>query len=309
MQKQYPYLISMDMKNRNAGEKLAAVPWLISHPKLAAAGINGDDQYSKMSTTNKKQADAMYQLYKRLNDEADAISKQSAGKAWGSGVANAALNAAGAVENGARYATSAAENALSGALKLAGKQDAGQFWEDVAKNTVNTSFADSAMQKVNDWAQPVGSAKKAQELAGSGARMLPGMALGAATGTASKVSSLLDKSPLANASLAAIFGDSAASGAREALNDGASLNQALAYGAGSGLTEVGTEKMFGGIPGLNEGVAKLGSKSRILNKAFDVLGEGVEEAASTLVNPYLKRATYDKNAKNATAQELWDSAA
>lgn len=308
MQKQYPYLISMDMKNRNAGEKLAAVPWLISHPKLAAAGINGDDQYSKMSTTNKKQADAMYQLYKRLNDEADAISKQSAGKAWGSGVANAALNAAGAVENGARYATSAAENALSGALKLAGKQDAGQFWEDVAKNTVNTSFADSAMQKVNDWAQPVGSAKKAQELAGSGARMLPGMALGAATGTASKVSSLLDKAPLANASLAAIFGDSAASGAREALNDGASLNQALAYGAGSGLTEVGTEKMFGGIPGLNEGVAKLGSKSRILNKAFDVLGEGVEEAASTLIDPYLKRATYDKNAKNATAQELWDSA-
>lgn len=308
MQKQYPYLISMDMKNRNAGEKLAAVPWLISHPKLAAAGINGDDQYSKMSTTNKKQADAMYQLYKRLNDEADAISKQSAGKAWGSGVANAVLNAAGAVENGARYATSAAENALSGALKLAGKQDAGQFWEDVAKNTVNTSFADSAMQKVNDWAQPVGSAKKAQELAGSGARMLPGMALGAATGTASKVSSLLDKAPLANASLAAIFGDSAASGAREALNDGASLNQALAYGAGSGLTEVGTEKMFGGIPGLNEGVAKLGSKSRILNKAFDVLGEGVEEAASTLIDPYLKRATYDKNAKNATAQELWDSA-
>ena len=308
MQKQYPYLISMDMKNRNAGEKLAAVPWLISHPKLAAAGINGDDQYSKMSTTNKKQADAMYQLYKRLNDEADAISKQSAGKAWGSGVANAALNAAGAVENGARYVTSAAENALSGALKLAGKQDAGKFWEDVAKNTVNTSFADSAMQKVNDWAQPVGSAKKAQELAGSGARMLPGMALGAATGTASKVSSLLDKAPLANASLAAIFGDSAASGAREALNDGASLNQALAYGAVSGLTEVGTEKMFGGIPGLNEGVAKLGSKSRILNKAFDVLGEGVEEAASTLINPYLKRATYDKNAKNATAQELWDSA-
>lgn len=308
MQKQYPYLIAMDMKNRNAGEKLAAVPWLISHPKLAAAGINGDDQYSKMSTTNKKQADAMYQLYKRLNDEADAISKQSAGKAWGSGVANAALNAAGAVENGARYVTSAGENALSGALKLAGKQDAGQFWEDVAKNTVNTSFTDSAMQKVNDWAQPVGSAKKAQELAGSGARMLPGMALGAATGTASKVSSLLDKAPLANASLAAIFGDSAASGAREALNDGASLNQALAYGAGSGLTEVGTEKMFGGIPGLNEGVAKLGSKSRILNKAFDVLGEGVEEAASTLINPYLKRATYDKNAKNATAQELWDSA-
>lgn len=308
MQKQYPYLINKDIQIRNTADKAAGVFSLLFDPKTAIAGINGDDQYNKMSANNKKQADAMFQLYKRLNDEYEAVSKQSAGKAWGSGIANALTNVVGPIENAARYATSAGENALSGALKLAGKQDAGQFWEDVAKNTVNTSFTDSAMQKVNDWAQPVGSAKKAQELAGSGARMLPGMALGAATGTASKVSSLLDKAPLANASLAAIFGDSAASGAREALNDGASLNQALAYGAGSGLTEVGTEKMFGGIPGLNEGVAKLGSKSRILNKAFDVLGEGVEEAASTLINPYLKRATYDKNAKNATAQDLWDSA-
>lgn len=306
MQKQYPYLIAMDMKNRNAGEKLAAVPWLISHPKLAAAGVNGDDQYNKMSTTKKKQADAMYQLYKRLNDEADAISKRSAGKAWGSGVANAALNAAGAVENGARYVTSAAENALSGALKLAGANDAGKFWEDVAKNTANTSFADSAMQKVNDWAQPVGSAKKAQELAGSGARMIPGIALNAATGGASKVSSLLSKAPVDGASMAMIFGDSAASGAREALQDGASLNRALAYGAGSGLTEVGTEKMFGGIPGLNEGAINTGGG--VLGRALDILGEGVEEAASAFVNPYLKRATYDKNAQNATAQELWDSA-
>ena len=308
MQKQYPYLINKDIQSRNTADKAAGVFSLLFDPKTAIAGINGDDQYNKMSANNKKQADAMFQLYKRLNDEYEAVSKQSAGKAWGSGIANALTNVVGPIENAARYVTSAGENALSGALKLAGKQDAGQFWENVAKNTANTSFADSAMQKVNDWAQPVGSAKKAQELAGSGARMLPGMALGAATGTASKVSSLLDKAPLANASLAAIFGDSAASGAREALNDGASLNQALAYGAGSGLTEVGTEKMFGGIPGLNEGVAKLGSKSRILNKAFDILGEGVEEAASTLVNPYLKRATYDKNAQNATAQELWDSA-
>lgn len=306
MQKQYPYLINKDIQSRNTADKAAGVFSLLFDPNTAIAGINGDDQYNKMSANNKKQADAMFQLYKRLNDEYEAVSKQSAGKAWGSGIANALTNVVGPIENAARYVTSAGENALSGALKLAGKQDAGRFWEIVAKNTANTSFADSAMQKVNDWAQPVGSAKKAQELAGSGARMLPGMTLGAATGTASKVSSLLDKAPLANASLAAIFGDSAASGAREALNDGASLNQALAYGAGSGLTEVGTEKMFGGIPGLNEGAINTGGG--VLGRALDILGEGVEEAASTFVNPYLKRATYDKNAQNATAQELWDSA-
>lgn len=289
MQKQYPYLIAMEMKNRNAGEKLAAVPWLISHPKLAAAGINGDDQYSKMSTTNKKQADAMYQLYKRLNDEADAISKQSAGKAWGSGVANAALNAAGAVENGARYVSGTMNKAAGDVLNLVGAKDAGKFLRDTAQKTLEGSLSDSAMQKVNDWAQPVGAAKKAQEIAGSGSRMASSIAAGPA-------------------GMGLIYADSAKSATAEALNDGANLDQAMLYGAGSGLTEVGTEKMFGGIPGLNEGVAKLGSKSRILNKAFDVLGEGVEEAASTLINPYLKRATYDKNAKNATAQELWDSA-
>ena len=289
MQKQYPYLIAMDMKNRNAGEKLAAVPWLISHPKLAAAGINGDDRYSKMSTTNKKQADAMYQLYKRLNDEADAISKQSAGKAWGSGVANAALNAAGAVENGARYVSGTMNKAAGDVLNLVGAKDAGKFLRDTAQKTLEGSLSDSAMQKVNDWAQPVGAAKKAQEIAGSGSRMASSIAAGPA-------------------GMGLIYADSAKSTTAEALNVVANLDQAMLYGAGSGLTEVGTEKMFGGIPGLNEGVAKLGSKSRILNKAFDVLGEGVEEAASTLINPYLKRATYDKNAKNATAQELWDSA-
>lgn len=308
MQRQYPYLVAKDMQNRNLGDKAAAAVPMLGTPRLIKASVQGAQQYNNMSANNKKQADAMFQLYQRLNDEANALSRMDAGKAWGSGIAKAALSVTGAVENTGRYITSAGENALSGALKLAGAQNAGRFWEDVAKNTANTSFSDAAMQKVNDWAQPVGAAKKAQELAGSGARMLPGMALGAATGTASKVSSLLDKAPLANASLAAIFGDSAASGTREALQDGANLNQALAYGAGSGLTEVGTEKMFGGIPGLNEGIAKLGSGNRVLDKAFDILGEGVEEATSTLVNPYLKRATYDRNAQNATAQELWDSA-
>lgn len=308
MQRQYPYLVAKDMQNRNLGDKAAAAVPMLGTPRLIKASVQGAQQYNNMSANNKKQADAMFQLYQRLNDEANALSRMDAGKAWGSGIANVALNVTGAVENAGRYITSAGENALSGALKLAGAQNAGKFWEDVAKDTVNNSFSDAAMQKMNDWAQPVGAAKKAQELAGSGARMLPGMALGAATGTVSKVSSLLDKAPLANASLAAIFGDSAASGTREALQDGANLNQALAYGAGSGLTEVGTEKMFGGIPGLNEGIAKLGSGNRVLDKAFDILGEGAEEAASTLVNPYLKRATYDRNAQNATAQELWDSA-
>lgn len=45
-----------------------------------------------------------------------------------------------------------------------------------------------------------------------------------------------------------------------------------------------------------------------MREAADILGEGAEEAASTLINPYLKRATYNPNAQNATAKELLDSA-
>lgn len=289
MQKQYPYLINKDIQSRNTADKAAGVFSLLFDPKTAIAGINGDDQYNKMSANNKKQADAMFQLYKRLNDEYEAISKQSAGKAWGSGIANALTNAVGPLENAARLYSGTFNKAVGDVLGLAGAKDASDFFRNNAQKTIEGSFTDAAMQKVNDWAQPVGMAKKAQDLAGSGSRMVPSIFAGPA-------------------GMGLIYADSAKSATREALQDGANLDQAMLYGAGSGLTEVGTEKMFGGIPGLNEGVAKLGSKSRILNKAFDVLGEGVEEAASTLINPYLKRATYDKNAKNATAQELLDSA-
>lgn len=306
MQKQYPYLINMDVQGRNTADKAAAIAYLATHPKTAIAGINGSAQYDKMSADEKKQAQAIYQLYKRLNDESNALSKMSAAKSWGSGAANTLLNATGAVENAARFLTAAGENALSGTLKLTGHQGAGEFWGDIAKGTLETNLSDAALNKVNEWAQPVGTAKKVNDFAGSAARLLPGVGLSLLTGGTSALSPLLDKAPLANAGLAMTFGDSAGSGAREAQSEGATLDQAMLYGTGAGLTELGTEKMFGGIPGMGEGAVKTGSG--ILGRAADILGEGAEEAASTFINPYLKRATYNPNAQNATAKELLDSA-
>lgn len=291
MHRQYPYLISMEMNNRDPAEKAAAIPWLIKNADLAISGINGDAQYQKMSKANQKQAQAMYQLYKRLNDEADAISRMSAAKSWGSGVANTLLNATGAVENAGRYVSGTMNKAAGDFLDFIGKDKAGQFLKDTAQKTLEGSLSDKALQAVNEWAQPVGMAKKGQEFAGSAARMAPGIAANMA---------------LPGASLAMIYGDSAKSGVNEAQREGATLDQAMLYGAGAGLTELGTEKMFGGIPGMGEGAVKTGSG--ILGRAADILGEGAEEAASTFINPYLKRATYNPNAQNATAKELLDSA-
>ena len=72
------------------------------------------------------------------------------------------------------------------------------------------------------------------------------------------------------------------------------------------------ENIFGGIPGLGDGKASQLAKRVVshpaVSKILDVAGEGGEEALSTLVTPYIKRAIYDKNAKNATMEELADSA-
>ncbi len=291
MQKQYPYLINMDVQGRNTADKAAAIAHIATHPKLAIAGINGSAQYDKMSADEKKQAQAIYQLYKRLNDESNALSKMSAAKSWGSGAANTLLNATGAVENAGRYVSGAANKAAGDFLDFIGKDKAGQFLKDTAQKTLEGSLSDKALQAVNEWAQPVGMAKKVNDFTGSAARMVPGIAANMA---------------LPGASLAMIYGDSAKSGVNEAQSEGATLDQAMLYGTGAGLTELGTEKMFGGIPGMGEGAVKTGSG--ILGRAADILGEGAEEAASTFINPYLKRATYNPNAQNAKAKELLDSA-
>lgn len=291
MQKQYPYLINMDVQGRNTADKAAAIAHLATHPKLAIAGINGSAQYDRMSADEKKQAQAIYQLYKRLNDESNALGKMSAAKSLGSGAANILLNATGAVENAGRYVSGTANKAAGDFLDFIGKDKAGQFLKDTAQKTLEGSLSDKALQALNEWAQPVGMAKKGQEFAGSAARMAPGIAANMA---------------LPGASLAMIYGDSAKSGVNEAQREGATLDQAMLYGTGAGLTELGTEKMFGGIPGMGEGAVKTGSG--ILGRAADILGEGAEEAASTFINPYLKRATYNPNAQNATAKELLDSA-
>ena len=291
MQKQYPYLINMDVQGRNTADKAAAIAHLATHPNLAIAGINGSAQYDRMSADEKKQAQAIYQLYKRLNDESNALSKMSAAESLGSGAANMLLNATGAVENAGRYVSGTANKAAGDFLDFIGKDKAGQFLKGTAQKTLEGSLSDKALQAVNEWAQPVGMAKKGQEFADSAARMAPGIAANMA---------------LPGASLAMIYGDSAKSGVNEAQREGATLDQAMLYGAGAGLTELGTEKMFGGIPGMGEGAVKTGSG--ILGRAADILGEGAEEAASTFINPYLKRATYNPNAQNATAKELLDSA-
>ncbi|MBR6608633.1 MAG: hypothetical protein IKK99_00275 [Oscillospiraceae bacterium] len=107
-----------------------------------------------------------------------------------------------------------------------------------------------------------------------------------------------------------VFGSSAG----EALNNGASLSQAGQYATASAALETAVESVFGGIPNIGDGIlnpetyVKKFTKSamgRLLaNRVADIMGEGVEEAVSEVIQPFLVRAFYDKNADDAS---IWDA--
>ena len=100
--------------------------------------------------------------------------------------------------------------------------------------------------------------------------------------------------------------------ANEAKQSGATTEQALLYGTASGTLETAIEGIAGGIPNLPKGmvgdIAKKISSSPVAPQLADMLGEGGEEALSTIITPYLQRAIYDPNAKTATADEIVQSA-
>lgn len=81
------------------------------------------------------------------------------------------------------------------------------------------------------------------------------------------------------------------------------------YGLLSGLSEIAVEKLSGGIGGLGNGAID-DIASKLIKNGFirNATGEGIEEAVTTFIDPYLQRLTYDKGAEGAKASEVLRSA-
>lgn len=119
-------------------------------------------------------------------------------------------------------------------------------------------------------------------------------------------------------------------GAQEARRSGADLDQQLLYGVGSAALSVGTEKisniakpfqkMFGrgaaetiagslakrfGENGAVQLMQRL-SKTAAGRIALSAIGEGGEEFVEDVLQPFLKRATYDRDAKFDTEEAWYD---
>ena len=110
-------------------------------------------------------------------------------------------------------------------------------------------------------------------------------------------------------------------GVESAFQEGAGYGEAMTYGALSGAVEVAIERISGGVfeKVYGKGVID-GAVNNVLSKAtqnatlrrglktfMDVTGEGVEEMIAEVIDPYLKRITYDKNADPAKTQEILEA--
>lgn len=174
------------------------------------------------------------------------------------------------------------------------RKDAENF---IAKDYTGETFA-PVQKQLNEWGSylddnPVG---QTIEQVGQGVgQILPNVLLSVATGGAS------------NALTMGTLGVSAAGNSvEEAFNDGADYGKAGLYGAARGLTEVATEKMFGGATkniygkgALDKVVGKAtgGALNKGLGKvARNFAEEGIEEAVSELANPLAKSIYKGKDA-------------
>lgn len=134
----------------------------------------------------------------------------------------------------------------------------------------------------------------AQDLGGAFGQMLPSLGVGVVNPAAG---------------LATFGVQAAAQGYGQALDSGATHEQAARYGVGTGLLEAGIERATGGLSrfygrGVLDKALKIAPnnsvKNVIFNTAKGAVGEGAEETVSAIADPYLQRATYDPAAENAS---------
>jgi hypothetical protein len=148
-------------------------------------------------------------------------------------------------------------------------------------------------------------------------QMLPSVAVTLATGGLGAPAALAQ-----GLGTATFIAGAAGRGTEEAFKEGADFYQGFGYGLLSGAVEGAIEKISGGMAdkvfgkgiadGVTKNVIKKITTNKVAQKGLTLLaqagGEGAEEWVSELINPYLKRMTYDKDATLSTRQERLEAA-
>lgn len=259
----------------------------------------------------------------------ESTEAQDFAKSFAYGTEKTLAGAAGAVEDALRFASGYGNKLLSGITSLGGLADnpLSDSLAQTAENTLSGSYVDRWRQNIDERYQPTEFQQKLGGLNEAAGAMLPSIAAAIATGGLSNAAVIGKGASMTAAGaraaqdisrgigLATMFPQVAGSSTRQAIQEGANVDSALAYGALSGGLETATESLFAGIPGIAGGrvsqavqniIAKA-TKSPAVSKAADILGEGVEEVISGYVTPYLQRLTYNEQAELASNDELLEN--
>jgi hypothetical protein len=133
-------------------------------------------------------------------------------------------------------------------------------------------------------------------------------------GTAQMIPTILISATNPAAGLFLIGGQTAGNATQEALDKGATRDQAIVYGLISGGIESLVEGLVGGLPfmkgftdkAINKALKPIKSKlvKILANRVIDAGGEAVEEVISGVLNPLAKKATYNAQAQFPKLNEL-----
>ncbi len=201
----------------------------------------------------------------------------------------------------------------------------------IAELTGNHKYAESLMTNdwfdyshADSWFVPDDGWKLAGDVAAGIGNSVPGLAASVGVGIATGGMSTVAQAALAGTTTFLTSGLSAAGNSvKDAYRETGKLGaEEWAYGTGAGALEGTVETFSDTVFGLGFGAAKKAARGifgkdtvktiahegifKTMAKGF--AGEAGEEIISAIFEPYIKRATYDPNAENASLQEIAYSA-
>lgn len=296
----------------------------------ASSYLRGTINTPSVSYAAARQNDPVYSAALDLTTgKYESTGAQDFAKSFAYGTEKTLAGAAGAVEDALRFASGYGNKLLSGITSLGGLADnpVSDFLAQTAENTLSGSYVDRWRQSIDERYQPTEFQQKLGRLNEAAGAMLPSIAASIASGGLSNAAAIGKGASMTAAGaqaaqdisrgigLATMFPQVAGAGTRQAIQEGANVDSALAYGALSGGLETATESLFAGIPGIAGGrvsqavqnIITKATKSPAVSKAADILGEGVEEVISGYVTPYLQRLTYNEQAELASNDELLEN--
>ena len=229
-------------------------------------------------------------------------------------------------------------NVLTGAVKsVEGMADLGLSLAGAIGGIFSKEFKEKIQQQIEfDWTQtylgnPIAQLTQDSYLYDTGDKFQR-IARGTASGVGQMLPSILTSGALTGAGVSAkaaqlaskavFFTGASGKGAERAMLEGGEYDKSLIYGLGVGLLNTGIERISGGMAdnvfgkGLIDkavhSVATQATTNAVLQKGIKVVlqagGEAFEEWLEELLDPVLKRVTYDKGAEWSTREERLEAA-